>query len=51
MREAVLRLSQLLGIASREGDVRSYILQELKNAPAVCDVRVDRLGNVIVSLT
>ena len=50
MRNAVLTLGKMLGIASREGEVRSFILEELKTAPAVQDVRVDRVGNVLVSL-
>lgn len=43
-------LSRLAGISGHENDVRQTIIQYLKNAPSVQDVRVDRLGNCVVSL-
>ncbi len=50
MRESILKLSALPGIAGREADVRTYILEELKTAPAVREVRVDRMGNILADL-
>lgn len=50
MRESVLKLGALPGIAGQESSVRTYILEELKNTPAVREVRVDRMGNILVEL-
>lgn len=50
MRNAVLTISALEGISGREQAVRAYILEQLKDAPAVREVRVDRMGNVLVEL-
>ncbi len=50
MRDAVLSISALEGISGREQAVRAYILEQLKGAPAVREVRVDRLGNVLAEL-
>ncbi len=43
-------LSRLAGVSGHEQEVQQVIIQYLKNAPAVRDIRVDRLGNCIVSL-
>lgn len=43
-------LSCLSGVSGHEQEVRTVICQRLKNASAVQDIRVDRLGNCIVSL-
>lgn len=43
-------LCALPGISGREHLVREYITARLKNAPAVSDIRIDRMGNCIVSL-
>ncbi len=50
MRNCIADLSALTGISGREQAVRARILEQLQNAPAVREVRVDRLGNVIVEL-
>ncbi len=43
-------LSRLSGVSGHENNVRDAIVQHLKNAPSVQEVRVDRLGNCIVTL-
>lgn len=43
-------LCALSGISGREHAVRDYLIKHLKKAPAITDIRVDRLGNCIVSL-
>jgi endoglucanase len=50
MLNSIRKLCSLSGISGREDNVRRYILEQLKNAPAVSCVRTDRLGNCIVSL-
>ncbi len=50
MRKTVLELCALSGISGREGAVRSYVLEQLKDAPAAKSVHTDRMGNVIVEL-
>lgn len=50
MRKTVLELCALSGISGREGAVRAYLEEKLKDAPAVREVRTDRLGNLIVEL-
>ncbi len=50
MINTVKELAALYGISGRETAVRQYILESLKNAPAVRDIRVDRMGNVIVDM-
>lgn len=43
-------LCTLPGISGREHRVREYITSRLKDAPAVSEVRADRMGNCFVSL-
>ena len=50
MRKTVLELCALSGISGREGAVRAYLENQLKDAPAVREMRTDRLGNLIVEL-
>ncbi len=50
MLNTIKDLCALPGISGREHAVRDYIIQHLQDAPAVSAIRVDRLGNCIVSL-
>lgn len=50
MRKQLERLCAISGISGHENAVRDAILTELKHAPAVREVRVDRMGNCIVFL-
>lgn len=50
MLNTIKDLCALPGISGREHAVRDYIIQHLQDAPAVGAIRVDRLGNCIVSL-
>ncbi len=50
MRNTIQELCALSGISGREGMVREYITEQLKDASAVKEIRVDRMGNCIVSL-
>ena len=43
-------LSRLAGVSGHEQDVRQVIMRRLQHAPSVQDIRVDRLGNCLVSL-
>lgn len=43
-------LCAMPGISGREHRVCEYIAAQLQDAPAVSDIRVDRMGNCIVSL-
>lgn len=50
MLNTVKELCALPGISGREHAVREYLVKRLQDAPAVGEIRVDRLGNCIVSL-
>ena len=50
MLNVVHELSSLYGISGRENEVRQYILEQLKDAPAIREIRVDRMGNILVDL-
>ncbi len=50
MLNTIKELCALPGISGREHAVRDYIIKQLQDAPAVREIRVDRLGNCIVSL-
>lgn len=50
MRKTILELSALPGIGGSERTVRQYLMEHLKDAPAVREMRVDRMGNLFVEL-
>ena len=50
MRNTIQALCALSGISGRERAVREYLTAHLQDAPAVKEIRVDRMGNCIVSL-
>ncbi|MBQ9963866.1 MAG: M28 family peptidase [Clostridia bacterium] len=50
MHNMIRELCALSGISGQESSVREYIVEHLKNAPAVSDIRTDSLGNCIVTL-
>ncbi len=50
MLNRVKNLCALSGISGREHAVRDYLIKQLQDAPAIAEIRVDRLGNCIVSL-
>lgn len=50
MIHTVKELAGLYGISGRETAVRRYVTEALKDAPAVRDIHVDRMGNVIVEM-
>lgn len=50
MRKTVLELCSLPGVSGRESAVRAYLQKKLKDAPAVREMRADRMGNLIVEL-
>lgn len=50
MLNRVKNLCALPGISGREHAVRDYLIKQLQDAPAIAEIRVDRLGNCIVSL-
>ncbi len=50
MRNTVEELCAIPGISGRESAVCAYLKEQLSGAPAVREMRVDRLGNLIVEL-
>ena len=50
MRKTVFELCSLPGVSGRESAVRAYLQKKLKDAPAVREMRADRMGNLIVEL-
>ena len=50
MYDAIRDLIAIPAISGNEHAVRRYISEQLKDAPAVSDIQVDRLGNCLVSL-
>ncbi len=50
MRKTILELSALPAISGGEHTVRQYLMERLKDASAVREMRVDRMGNLFVEL-